>query len=90
MFTKCQLWDTHRTEMSLENIKAFLTSTLKPQQEKYVNIQTNHDLKKDEVENIYFSLFKAHNTLSKIKIKASLNNRINLQSITTELFKKHL
>lgn len=76
--------------MSLENIKASLTSTLKPQQEKYVNIQTNHDLKKDEVENIYFSLFKAHNTLSKIKIKASLNNRINLQSITTELFKKHL
>lgn len=40
--------------------------------------------KEREVENIYFSLFEAHNTLSKIKIKASLKNKIDLESIKTE------
>lgn len=64
------------------HIKAFLTSMLKPEWHKYANTENKSlfQKKREEAENIYFSLFEAHNTI-KNKIKVSLKNRINLKSI---------
>lgn len=61
--------DTARTEMSVENIKASVTSTLKPEREKCKHTNKKQPFWKKKLKTSTLSLFEAHNTLSKIKSK---------------------